>query len=144
MLTVDVPVGGRRERDIVNGYFYPQDLLRKSLTNVGFTDRHLAFDPAQLPAFAAQSLTVAFTWELVAWLRSLTHLPLLAQRSAQKDDALRAIEYGVDGIVGVRIMVGANSMALLRQLMCWRRLPRSSMDGWKFCLTAGCGAEQMF
>ena len=99
VLTVDVPVGGRRERDIVNEYVYPPNLLRKSLTNVGFTGKQIDFDPTQLPAFAAQALTVAFTWELVAWLRSLTRLPLLLKGVLRKDDALRAAEYGVDGIV---------------------------------------------
>jgi len=98
-LTVDVPVGGRRERDIINQYVYPPRLLRKSLTKVGFTDKHLNFDPTQLPAFAAEALTVAFTWELVAWLRSLTRLPLLLKGVLAKSDALRAVDYGVDGVV---------------------------------------------
>ncbi len=41
----------------------------------------------------------AVTWEDLAWLRSATSLPIVLKGVLSPDDALRAVEHGVDGIV---------------------------------------------
>jgi isopentenyl diphosphate isomerase/L-lactate dehydrogenase-like FMN-dependent dehydrogenase len=42
---------------------------------------------------------LALRWEDLAWLRELTSLPLLVKGVLTADDALRALDSGVDGIV---------------------------------------------
>jgi isopentenyl diphosphate isomerase/L-lactate dehydrogenase-like FMN-dependent dehydrogenase len=39
------------------------------------------------------------TWETIAWLRSLTSLPILLKGIITAEDARLAVEHGVDGIV---------------------------------------------
>jgi 4-hydroxymandelate oxidase len=98
-LTVDVPMSGRRERDLRNDYVYPKELLKRSLLGVGFDLQNLVLTDEQLPAFAARELTVALTWDYVEWLQSLTTLPLLLKGILSKEDALRAVSCGIQGIV---------------------------------------------
>jgi L-lactate dehydrogenase (cytochrome) len=42
---------------------------------------------------------LALRWEDLAWLRELTSLPLLAKGVLTADDAVRAFDAGIDGIV---------------------------------------------
>jgi 4-hydroxymandelate oxidase len=41
----------------------------------------------------------SLTWKDVAWLRSITRLPILVKGILRADDALRAIEHGAHGVV---------------------------------------------
>jgi 4-hydroxymandelate oxidase len=98
-LTVDVPIGTRRERDLRNGYIYPAELLRQSLLSTGFTPQDLELDEEQLSAFAGRALQVALTWDYLHWLKSLTSLPILLKGILSEEDASRAVSSGVQAIV---------------------------------------------
>ncbi len=106
VLTVDAPLLGRRERDVVNGFALPPELSVENLHGLG--DRA---DPAQLTrvtaagresglaAYFAELLDPSLTWDAVEWLRSITELPVLVKGIVRADDAVRAVERGVAGIV---------------------------------------------
>jgi 4-hydroxymandelate oxidase len=98
-LTVDVPVGGRRERDLRNGYIYPKDLLYQSMAAAGFSRQDLEAEIDRLPAFSASALSVPLTWDYVEWLRSLSGLPFLLKGILSAEDAARAASVGIQGIV---------------------------------------------
>jgi 4-hydroxymandelate oxidase len=73
VVTVDLPLLGRRERDLRTG-FEP---------------------PVQIDSVTDPSLT----WRDLAWLRSLTSLPVLVKGILTAEDATLALEAGVEGVV---------------------------------------------
>ena len=84
VLTVDAPRWGRKER-----FLRVEDELPPGL-GAASIEAELG-DKARGPA--------ALTWEDVAWLRSLTGLPIVLKGILHPDDAALAAEHGVEGIV---------------------------------------------
>jgi lactate 2-monooxygenase len=103
VVTLDTWLTGWRPRDLNDGNF-PQ-LRGIALANY-FSDPHfrvkLAVPPEQNLAAAIQHWASVFgmnvTWDSLAWLRSLTSLPLIIKGIQHPDDAKRAIDLGVDAI----------------------------------------------
>lgn len=121
-LTIDTPVSGRREADLRNRYFYPREMLLRNLRHVGYKNLPADPDDEQLLAFSAANLTVALTWDDIAWLRSLTNLPLVLKGILNKEDAQRAVSCQVNGIIvsnhGGRQLDGAPaSIAVLDEIV---------------------------
>ncbi|HEX3640842.1 MAG TPA: alpha-hydroxy acid oxidase [Ktedonobacteraceae bacterium] len=86
VLTVDTPYLGRRERDIRNHFKLPPPL-------------HVAnFADKDVPGEYIPSPDVV-TWETIRWLRPLTSLPILLKGIVAAEDALIALEYGINGII---------------------------------------------
>lgn len=81
VLTVDLPRLGNREKDTRNDFNLPPAL------HPNYTPESEAEEPVHL------------TWESLAWLRSLTSLPLLVKGILTAEDAALAVEHGVSGIV---------------------------------------------
>lgn len=79
VLTVDSPRWGRKEQAIRSGFRIPN--------KANFTDEDVAQEDAIL------------TWESLAWLRSLTPLPIILKGILTAEDAALAVQYGVDGII---------------------------------------------
>jgi 4-hydroxymandelate oxidase len=98
-VTVDAPVGGRRERDLRNQYFYPKAMLYRNLKGLGLKGLSPKMNDEELLAFSARELTVALTWEYLEWLKSITKLPLLLKGILSVEDAVRAASTGMRGIV---------------------------------------------
>ena len=97
-VTVDAPLLGRRERDVRNAFALPEGLWAPNLYG----------DPSRVPEATRESpLAVAFatsidpglTWEDLAWLRSVTALPVIVKGIVRADDARRAADEGAAGIV---------------------------------------------
>lgn len=87
-VTVDVAAYGRRERDLRNRYFPRQSVERPNLgagTSVP--------DMVNRDDFNA-----AFTWGDLAWLRTITRLPILIKGILDAEDAVLAVENGVDAV----------------------------------------------
>lgn len=82
VLTVDSPRWGHKERSIRSGFRLPPHLRKANFQR----------DSAAEAAFP-------LTWESLAWLRSLTSLPIILKGILTVEDAALAIEHGVDGIV---------------------------------------------
>ncbi len=79
VLTVDSPRWGHKERAIRSGFQIP--------TKANVSDQAAAKD------------AIAITWDDVDWLRSLSPLPILLKGILTAEDALLAVEHGVDGII---------------------------------------------
>jgi 4-hydroxymandelate oxidase len=75
-LTVDFPVSGLRHRDTRSGFDMP----------IGLPQDDLTFAPD-------------LTWDDLAWIREAAPLPLLVKGLLTAEDALLAVEAGVDAIV---------------------------------------------
>jgi isopentenyl diphosphate isomerase/L-lactate dehydrogenase-like FMN-dependent dehydrogenase len=78
VLTVDLPLVGRRERDLRLGFAIPPEIPLHYGTLVDV-------DPT-------------LTWRDLEWIRSATDLPLVLKGIVTREDALLAVEHSVDGI----------------------------------------------
>ena len=94
-LTVDVPLLGRRERDLRNAFALPD----------GVAMAH-AYEPAWAPpgedrsrGWASPIASANLTWADLAWIREAAGgVPVLLKGIVRGDDARRALDRGVDGI----------------------------------------------
>jgi isopentenyl diphosphate isomerase/L-lactate dehydrogenase-like FMN-dependent dehydrogenase len=88
VLTVDTPVLGRRERDLLTGFRIPNEL------------GHEAFRGGKLtPASAFKSMSASVTWKDVERFTALTGLPVVLKGILTAEDARLACENGAAAIV---------------------------------------------
>ena len=121
LLTVDVPVISRRERDLRNGFTVPPrmtarnvvDTLRRAgwVRRVLMGQRRLTLanlvgapgaprtDIVTLAGVANRQVDPSISWADLAWFRSLWSGPLLLKGVMTAADARRAAEHGIDGLV---------------------------------------------
>jgi 4-hydroxymandelate oxidase len=99
VLTVDAPLLGRRERDVRNRFSLPPGLTVANLLPEGYGEVPPALADSGLASYVASFLDPSLTWRDVAWLRSITELPVLVKGIVRPGDALRAAEAGAAGIV---------------------------------------------
>jgi isopentenyl diphosphate isomerase/L-lactate dehydrogenase-like FMN-dependent dehydrogenase len=90
-LTVDVPVLGRRERDLRLGFELPPDLPLPYLKGK---------DPNVPMTFAEQvQVSPSLTWRDLEWIVSESGMQLILKGIVTREDATLAIEHGVAGII---------------------------------------------
>ncbi len=99
VLTVDAPLLGRRERDVRNRFALPQGLEVKNLLAAGYAELSATAADSGLATYVASLLDPGLTWDDLAWLRSITRLPVLVKGVVRPDDAVRAVEHGAAGVV---------------------------------------------
>jgi 4-hydroxymandelate oxidase len=95
VLTVDTPLLGRRLRDERNDFTLPPGIGLANLEGIPLPD----LPGSNLFRYFADQLEIAMTWEDVAWLRSLSSLPVLLKGLLTAEDARMAVEAGVEGII---------------------------------------------
>lgn len=103
VVTLDTWVPGWRPRDLTTANF-PQlrgNCLSNYISDPVFKSKataDISADPrAAVPQWSA-TFGYQVTWNDLAWLRSLTSLPLVLKGICHPDDARRAVDAGVDGI----------------------------------------------
>ena len=96
VLTVDTLVLGRRERDIRNRFTLPPHLKLGNLPSIlGSYDQSCG---SRLTEYVNTKSHPNLSWDDVAWLRSVTDLPILLKGICHPDDARLGVERGVAGI----------------------------------------------
>ncbi|RZU19469.1 4-hydroxymandelate oxidase [Kribbella rubisoli] len=99
MVTVDVPVMGRRLRDIRNEFALPPDVAPENLVDK-VTQAHAgAPGLSAVAAHTASAFEPAVSWRDLEWLRTRCPIPLVVKGILDPRDARRAVEVGVDGVV---------------------------------------------
>ncbi len=98
VVTVDTPLLGRRLRDERNGFALPPGLEMANLTSA-LVDQDGKDDASLLAHYVASRHDAAFTWKDLAWLRSLSHLPIILKGIVRVDDAMRAASEGVSAVI---------------------------------------------
>ncbi|MFC4857891.1 alpha-hydroxy acid oxidase [Actinophytocola glycyrrhizae] len=100
MVTVDVPVMGRRLRDARNSFVLPDDVVAAHLTDgaVGRAHDRVPGSSA-IAAHTAAVFAPGLGWPDIEWLRDRTSLPLVLKGILDPRDAVRAAESGVDAVV---------------------------------------------
>ena len=96
VLTVDTPVLGPRYRELRTRFALPPGLERANLKGRAFaaTANRPTADNIYSP-----TLDPKVTWQDLDWLRSLTPLPLLLKGIINPEDAERAVQAGVAGLI---------------------------------------------
>jgi L-lactate dehydrogenase (cytochrome) len=90
-ITVDAPQLGRREKDMRSKY---DESAAKVQTDESTVDR------SQGAARAISSfIDPGLCWDDIDWFKSITNMPIILKGVQRADDALKAVEYGVQGIV---------------------------------------------
>jgi len=84
VLTVDLPTLGNREKDKRNNVEIPPPPF---------------FEANFVGIEKIGQEWVSLTWKSLSWLRSITSLPILLKGILTAEDALLAIEHGMDGII---------------------------------------------
>ncbi|HEX2501262.1 MAG TPA: alpha-hydroxy acid oxidase [Methylomirabilota bacterium] len=120
VLTVDVPIISRRERDLRNGFTIPPrvtvrnalDTLRRvswmrrvllgprlTLANLVGAPGAPRADIVTLGGVAHRQVDPSVAWADLAWFRSLWSGPLVLKGVLTVGDARRAADHGVDGLI---------------------------------------------
>lgn len=99
VLTVDAPLFGRRESDIRTGFALPESMGIENMLNEAHARVDAAEGDSGLASYVARFLDASLSWKDLDWLRAISPLPVLAKGVVRPDDARRAVEHGMDGIV---------------------------------------------
>lgn len=162
VVTLDVPVLGKRERDLRNRFTVP---LRPTLAGLwdlmlhprwcaqvlragtprlkNYTGYASGVSTASLAAWINSELDPTLCWDDIRALRARWPGPMLLKGIVRADDVLAARQAGVDGVVisnhGGRQLDGAP--ATIDALRCAACQPRHA-PGWRSFWTAACGAAR--
>jgi L-lactate dehydrogenase (cytochrome) len=114
-VSVDVPVSGRRLRDLRNGFAVPPRIglrsVMEGLTHPTWSSRFVRQRPVGLAnmtsgtgadSFATlmnEQMDPSITWREVEWLRDIWDGPLIVKGVLTATDAVAAVERGADAVV---------------------------------------------
>jgi isopentenyl diphosphate isomerase/L-lactate dehydrogenase-like FMN-dependent dehydrogenase len=105
VVTLDTLILGWRPRDLASSYlpFISGEGCAQFFSDPVFCERLLQPPEEDLLTAAATMLStfpnLGLTWDDLAWLRELVDLPLLVKGVLTAEDAVRARDAGVDGVI---------------------------------------------
>jgi 4-hydroxymandelate oxidase len=100
VVTLDVPIMGRRLRDVRNEFALPPEVVAAHLTHDRTSTAHRARPGESAFAVHTQELFGSGpTWSDLEWLRKRTSLPLAVKGILDPRDAVRAVDLGFDAVV---------------------------------------------
>lgn len=95
VLTVDAPVSGVRDTERRAGFQLPPHVSAVNLQGMPPAPA----SPSGRGALFDDLMTRAPTWDDIAWLRSITHLPVLLKGVVHPDDARQALSCGAAALI---------------------------------------------
>jgi len=98
VLTADTPVLGRRERDVRNHFSLPAGLQMANFADPALS-QFLPAGGSELAAYVGSAIDPALSWRDIAWLRSITSLPVVVKGVMCAEDARLAVEHGAAAVV---------------------------------------------
>lgn len=99
VLTIDAPIMGKRERDIVNKFSLPYDCNPENFPNKNLIQRDSNIEDSAIRLHVAASNDASLHWKDISWLRSQINLPIILKGIMRDTDAQAALDHGVDGII---------------------------------------------
>lgn len=97
IVTVDTPRLGRREADIKNKMIAIKPPNLQGL--LSFDVNAVKDGGSNLEAYADETFDPSLSWKDIEWLKSITKLPILIKGILSVEDARKAVEVGVSGII---------------------------------------------
>jgi len=92
VLTVDVPIRGRREADDRNRFDLPIGVTMPNMLPRDYTGDHLSYS-------VLTPWDKAISWKDLEWLVGITHLPVIVKGVLSPVDAVKCAELGAKGII---------------------------------------------
>lgn len=99
VLTVDAQLWGRRERDVRNRFSLPPGLRLNNLLGSEKDALPTNAEGSGLAAYVTSLFDPALSWRDIAWLASITKLPVVLKGIVHPDDGRLAVENGAAGII---------------------------------------------
>ncbi|MEO8335522.1 MAG: alpha-hydroxy acid oxidase [bacterium] len=97
-LTVDTPVLGARNREARIGFKLPDGMSRVNIEGLANVEASASHRPPEGQIYSTV-LDPRLTWKDVDWLRSFAKVPVLLKGILDAEDARRAVDAGVAGLV---------------------------------------------
>jgi (S)-2-hydroxy-acid oxidase len=101
-VTVDTPILGRREADIKNQFALPQHLTMANFNQLGGAHadgtKISGSTGSGIASYASSLIDRTLTWDDIKWLRTITKCKIVVKGIMSVDDAIKAVENGVDAI----------------------------------------------
>jgi isopentenyl diphosphate isomerase/L-lactate dehydrogenase-like FMN-dependent dehydrogenase len=98
-----------------NGFHLPAELRVENMRAEGYGDVARSDGESGLASYIADWIDPSIGWRDIAWLRTVTRLPMIVKGLVRPDDACRAIDSGAAGVVvsnhGGRQLDGAPATA---------------------------------
>lgn len=98
VVTIDAPVTGMRNAEQRAQFALPKGVTAANLTSMPSPDAHTAV-PGMSPIFGSGMVQALPTWDDIAWLVSITQLPVLVKGVLNPKDAQEALRAGVAGMI---------------------------------------------
>jgi len=113
-ITVDAPQLGRRERDMRNKAEQQADVQ-------GEQKEEVKKDQGTTRAISS-FIDPSLNWDDIEWFKSITNMPIVLKGIQRADDAIKAVEYGCQGIVcsnhgGRQIDTSRSGIEILEDVM---------------------------
>ena len=100
VVTVDTPVLGKRFADARNCFSLPSNLTLANFDNSEVASRLKVKEAeSSLLRYTQALIDPGLTWETIRWVQGVTRLPVLVKGVLTAEDAIAAIQHGVQGIV---------------------------------------------
>ncbi len=100
VVTLDVPIMGRRLRDVRNEFALPAHVVAANLNDGAASQAHVPrAGQSAVAAHTAGLFGPSLSWSDLEWLRSRTSLPLAVKGILDPRDAARAVGIGADAVV---------------------------------------------
>ena len=98
-LTVDVPILGRREREVRASFAPPAGVTMKILERYANDQLPMVHGESALAQYVVSRWDASLTWDVVSWLRTKTALPIVLKGILTGEDAALAVQHGAHAII---------------------------------------------
>ncbi|XP_078483766.1 2-Hydroxyacid oxidase 1-like [Ciona intestinalis] len=100
-LTVDTPILGKRYKDVKNNFSLPSHLSLENFKALDLTELHTVEgeDGSGLAQMVATLIDPSLQWSDIAWLKTITNMPIVLKGIITGEMAKRAVKENVDGIL---------------------------------------------
>lgn len=99
-LTVDTPYLGRRWDDVRNQFKLPTHLSMSNFSSASLSFSESSYgNDSGLAVYVAKAIDPSLSWDDLRWLKKHTYLPVIVKGVLSAEDAVQAVNYGVDGIL---------------------------------------------
>jgi len=99
VITVDVPIMGKREKDIRNQFTLPPNLSAKNLEPYGIGQTNIRTRGSKIKNYTDLLFDKAVSWHDIAWIKTITKLPIILKGIMHREDAKHALDMQIDALV---------------------------------------------
>ncbi|XP_075744174.1 uncharacterized protein LOC142802969 [Rhipicephalus microplus] len=97
VLTVDMPVFGLRVATVKNRTTYPKNLCLANFEGTNYS--HIQGLKESCLEQLRESFDRSLTWDVLAWIKSITKLPVIVKGILTAEDACEAVNHGASAIL---------------------------------------------